>query len=123
MFMLNPHHLMPLYVINKSLRGKFHCIRIIRIIPPKRKLILKKLKKNSYNSGPVTGLVFLHAMCLLAPFTFTWKPLASFCVLYWIAAGWGVCLCYHRLLTHRSFQFPKWLESVFTACGTLPCQG
>jgi len=83
---------------------------------------LKKLK-NRYNLGPITGLVFLHAIALLAPFTFTWKALIAFLATYWIATGWGVCLCYHRLLTHRSFQCPKWLEYFFTVCGVLSCQG
>lgn len=79
--------------------------------------------KNRYNLGPITGLVFLHTVALLAPFTFTWKALIAFFATYWIATGWGVCLCYHRLLTHRSFQCPKWLEYFLTVCGVLSCQG
>src|SRR5260370_36892752 len=30
---------------------------------------------------------------------------------------------YHRLLTHRGYQTPRWLECVLTICGTLALQG
>ncbi|KVH98036.1 hypothetical protein Ccrd_023745, partial [Cynara cardunculus var. scolymus] len=34
-----------------------------------------------------------------------------------IFTGLGVTLGYHRLLTHRSFKIPKWLEYFFVYCG------
>ncbi len=30
--------------------------------------------------------------------------------LYWVTCGLGAGICYHRLLTHRSFKTPKWFE-------------
>ena len=45
----------------------------------------------------------IHLAALAAPFTFTWSGLAICLVLYWITGGLGVCLGYHRLLTHGSF--------------------
>ncbi len=42
--------------------------------------------------------------CLAAPFCFTWIGLLAFCVLSWMTGGLGICLGYHRLLTHGSFQ-------------------
>lgn len=35
----------------------------------------------------------------------------------------GITLGYHRLLAHRSFVTPKWLERVFATCGLLALQG
>jgi stearoyl-CoA desaturase (delta-9 desaturase) len=35
----------------------------------------------------------------------------------------GITLCYHRLLTHRSFSVPKFLEYFLTVCGVLAMQG
>jgi sn-1 stearoyl-lipid 9-desaturase len=35
----------------------------------------------------------------------------------------GITLGFHRLVTHRSFQTPKWLEYFLMFCGTLACQG
>jgi stearoyl-CoA desaturase (delta-9 desaturase) len=40
----------------------------------------------------------------------------------WVAGSLGIGLGYHRLLTHRSFQTPKWLERVLAVCGTLALQ-
>jgi len=37
--------------------------------------------------------------------------------------GLGVTVGFHRLLAHRSFKVPKWLEYVLTICGTLALQG
>lgn len=69
------------------------------------------------------GLVILHAACLAAPFTFTWSGLGVAVLLWWGAGGLGVCLGYHRLLTHRSFKTYKPVEYVLTALGTLNLQG
>ncbi len=53
----------------------------------------------------------LHLLALLAciPWLFTWVGLVAFMagVPFF---GQGVNLCYHRLLTHRSFRVPVWLE-------------
>jgi len=49
-------------------------------------------------------LVLLHVGALAAPFYFSWSGLAISLFLHWIAGGVGVCLCYHRLLTHDSFK-------------------
>lgn len=35
----------------------------------------------------------------------------------------GITLSFHRQLSHRSFQTPKWLEYVFAYCGVLAVQG
>jgi fatty-acid desaturase len=64
----------------------------------------------------------IHVGVVLAPFTFTWSGLAVCCVLY-VLAGFGVTLGYHRLLTHRSFQTPRWVEYVLALLGSLANQG
>ena len=70
----------------------------------------------------VAGIVIIHAGALLAPWTFTWS---AFWVFLWLqlVTAMGVTLCFHRLLAHRSFQLPKWLEYVLTVCGSLALQG
>lgn len=35
----------------------------------------------------------------------------------------GITLGYHRLLSHRSFQVPKWLEYILVSGGYLSCEG
>ena len=54
--------------------------------------------------GTVVWFGIVHAGALAAPFFFTWKAVALFVGLYWLTGGIGVCLGYHRLLTHGSFQ-------------------
>ena len=73
--------------------------------------------------GIVAGIVVIHAGALLAPFTFTWSAFWVFVVFQFITGLLGVTLCYHRLLAHRSFQVPKWLEYTLTVCGSLALQG
>jgi stearoyl-CoA desaturase (delta-9 desaturase) len=54
----------------------------------------------------------LHAGALLAPFCFTWQGLVAVLALWWLTGGIGICLGFHRLLTHGSFQTfrpVKWL--------------
>ena len=69
------------------------------------------------------GIAFIHLGLLFAPATFSWKAFWVFFTLQWITGGLGICLCFHRLLTHKSFETPKWLEDVLTVFGTLALQG
>jgi stearoyl-CoA desaturase (delta-9 desaturase) len=39
-----------------------------------------------------------------------------------MAGSLGIGLGYHRLLTHRGFKTPKWLEYFLTLCGTFALQ-
>ncbi len=41
---------------------------------------------------------------LAAPFYFSWQGVVAMVVLHWITGGIGICLGFHRLLTHGSFQ-------------------
>jgi len=67
----------------------------------------------------------IHSIALLAllPSNFSWGAVGVALVLYWVTAGLGITLGYHRLVSHRSFQTPKWLEYLLIFCGTLACQG
>lgn len=60
-------------------------------------------------------IVVLHFLALLAfvPWLFSWTGLLAFIVGINLFGQVGVPLCYHRLLTHRSFRVPKWLERSF----------
>ncbi|MCL1465544.1 acyl-CoA desaturase [Argonema galeatum] len=65
----------------------------------------------------------VHGLALLAPWFFSWSALGVMIFLHWLFGSIGICLGYHRLLTHRSFQVPKWLEYIITTIGTLSLQG
>jgi stearoyl-CoA desaturase (delta-9 desaturase) len=69
------------------------------------------------------GVIHLGALFALVPSNFTWEAVALALLFHWITGGLGITLGWHRLVTHRSFQTPKWLEYFFVFCGTLTCEG
>lgn len=70
-------------------------------------------------------IIFVHLGALLAfvPGTFSWSAVLLAAGLYWLTGGIGITLGWHRLVAHRSFQVPKWLEYFLVFCGTLSMQG
>lgn len=73
-----------------------------------------------------TNLLFFatfHGLALLAPWFFSWKALGVALFLHWLCGSIGICLGYHRLLTHRSFQVPQWLEYAIAIIGCLAIEG
>jgi stearoyl-CoA desaturase (delta-9 desaturase) len=74
------------------------------------------------NYVPITAWCLVQAGAILAPFTFSWSGLVVCAILY-LLAGFGITLGFHRLLTHRSFRTPKWLEYFFAVLGCLANQG
>jgi stearoyl-CoA desaturase (delta-9 desaturase) len=65
----------------------------------------------------------VHLAALAAPFYFTWSGLAICLALYWVTGGLGVCLGYHRLLTHGSFQTSKAVRFLFAFLGGISGEG
>ena len=65
----------------------------------------------------------LHVGCLAAPFYFTWKGLLLAIFLGWVTGGLGICLGYHRLLTHASFKTYRPIRWLLALFGTLAGEG
>ncbi len=68
-------------------------------------------------------MVIYHVLAVVALFNFSWKGVALAAGLWWISGSLGIGVGYHRLLTHRGFRSPKWLEYFFAICGTLALEG
>jgi len=64
-----------------------------------------------------------HALALLAPWFFSWEGLFTAIFLHWLFGSIGICLGYHRLLSHRSLEVPKPLEYIIAIIGALALQG
>ncbi|MDR3636871.1 MAG: fatty acid desaturase [Isosphaeraceae bacterium] len=82
--------------------------------------------KNQIAWPAAIWIMGLHAGALLALnfHWFTWQALLACLFLHWLTGGIGICMTYHRLLTHRSFATrPKWLEYVLTAIGACASEG
>jgi len=70
-----------------------------------------------------TVVVAFHLGAVAALFFFTWQRLAVMVVLHVLAINVGIGMCYHRLLTHRGYAVPKWLEYTMAVCATLSLEG
>ncbi len=65
--------------------------------------------------GTIVGVHLLGLMALVPSF-FSWIGLAI-CVASVHIFGQGITIGYHRLLTHRSFKTPVWVEHAFAILG------
>lgn len=74
---------------------------------------------NWKNLSIITGF---HLLAIAALFFFSWQNLLAMLIGNWIVGSLGVGLGYHRLLTHRSFKAPKWLEYLLTIFGAMAIQ-
>jgi len=103
----------------------FLTINVERISLLKKRHISKEWWERRASKPTVISLGVLHviALCALLPEMFSWSGVGWFCLLYWVSGGLGITLCYHRLLTHRSFKTPLWLRTFLTTCGCLAMQG
>jgi stearoyl-CoA desaturase (delta-9 desaturase) len=73
----------------------------------------------------LTGIVAFHALALLAcvPWLFSWSGLAWAVAGLYLFGTLGINVGYHRLLTHRGFACPRWLEHGLAVLGTCCWQG
>ena len=68
-------------------------------------------------------MVAFHIGAVVALFFFTWKAFFLAGFLWWVSGGLGIGMGYHRLLTHRGYKTPKWVEYFLTICATLALEG
>jgi fatty-acid desaturase len=84
---------------------------------------LKAKLQSDINWNSAIFLFLFHVGAVAALFYFSWKALAIAIFLTWVAGSLGIGIGYHRLLTHRGFKTPKWLEYFLTICGMLALEG
>ncbi|MGO8757489.1 MAG: acyl-CoA desaturase [Terracidiphilus sp.] len=73
--------------------------------------------------GTLLVVAAFHLGAVAALFLFSWPRLIVMAALYVLAINVGIGMCYHRLLTHRGYQAPRWLEYLMTFCATLALEG
>ena len=79
-------------------------------------------KRTGINWKNVTIIASFHLLAIPALFTFTWQNVVALIVGNWIVGSLGVGLGWHRLLTHRGFKAPKWLEYTLSIFATMSIQ-
>jgi len=67
---------------------------------------------------------FMHVVALLAvlPWLFSWTAVIVMLISVHIFGMWGIVIGYHRLLSHRSFRVPTWLERTLATCALCTLQ-
>lgn len=68
-------------------------------------------------------LVTVHLAALAGIWTFTWTGLVVALGLHWVTGGLGICLGYHRLLTHSGMKTYPWVRYLFAGIGSLAGEG
>ena len=70
----------------------------------------------------ISFFLVVHLLSLVALQQWSWGAFLVWSILAFVTGCLGLTLGYHRLLSHRSFRVPKWLERVFATCGALSAE-
>jgi fatty-acid desaturase len=92
-------------------------------IHPEMPQLGRKAQGGTVSWVTVVFMALFHIGAVAALFMFSWKALACAVVLWFLAYNVGIGMCYHRLLTHRGYRVPKWIEYAMTVCATLALEG
>lgn len=76
-----------------------------------------------FSATRVAFFIALHLGVFAVFWQTTWAAVGIALLLHLICGGFGICVGYHRLLTHRSFKCPKVLEYAMAVAGSLSMQG
>jgi fatty-acid desaturase len=80
-------------------------------------------RKTGINWSTVIFMVLFHVLALTAFFFWSWQAFLITILLWWVSGSLGIGMGYHRLLTHRGYRVPKWVEYFLATCGTLALEG
>ena len=80
-------------------------------------------RQRRLKGGTGSFMLLMHVLAVVALLPRFWsvQALIVLAALYWTTVL-GVTLGLHRLVTHRSFEAPRWLERLLVLMGTLACQ-
>ncbi len=84
---------------------------------------IPEVRRDGINWTSVIAFTVFHTGAVAALFFFTWPAFLTALVLYWISISMGIGMGYHRLLTHRSYKPPRWLEYFLATAGSMALEG
>lgn len=82
----------------------------------------RRKNENKTQWFTIGAMIVYHILAVVALFNFSWQNFAVAALLWWITGSLGIGLGYHRLLTHKGYKVPKWLEYTLTVFGMLSLQ-
>ena len=79
--------------------------------------------QSKFKTGTTGFMLAIHvgAVFALLPRFWSLQGVIVLAVIYW-ATVLGVTLGLHRLVAHRGFEAPRWVERLLVLMGTLACQ-
>lgn len=80
-------------------------------------------RANNINWAAAAWLVMIHCRSHRRPLDIHLVGLAVLVFMHWVCGGIGICLGYHRLLTHASFLTHRWVRRAFAVLGCLAGEG
>ncbi len=83
----------------------------------------ERANRDGFNWGTAIAMGLFHVGAVAALFFFTWPAFFAAIFLWWVSGSLGIGMSYHRLLTHRGYKTPKWVEYFLTWCATLALEG
>lgn len=83
----------------------------------------ERIRWKNVSLWAIGWLAFAHLVVLAAPWTFTWTGLIVMLTLHWMTGSLGICLGYHRLLTHTGMKTYGWVRYTFATIGMLAGEG
>ncbi len=82
-----------------------------------------KPKTKGLNWGTAVFLIVAHLAAIASLFFFSWPALITAVILYWVGGSLGIGMGFHRLITHRGYKVPKFVEYFLVTCGSLALEG
>ncbi len=82
-----------------------------------------RLRKDNIDWVVTIFVIWVHLGALAAPFFFSWTGLGLCLVLHWFTCSIGICLGYHRFLSHRSFRLRSPVKFLVLLAGSMSAEG
>jgi len=79
--------------------------------------------RDQFAPAKAAFLVAIHLAMIATLWQTNWPAIAVCLLLHALCGGLGICVGYHRLLTHRSFKCPKAVEYGLALLGSLCVEG
>ncbi|MGH9454646.1 MAG: acyl-CoA desaturase [Terriglobia bacterium] len=79
--------------------------------------------RDQFATGQIAFLVAIHLGAAAVLWETTWAAVGVGFLLYAVFGGLGICVGYHRLLTHRSFKCPRGVEYTLALLGSFALEG
>src|SRR5204863_9092335 len=100
-----------------------HPVTVIGEMIPVTDIYGRKASSGEINWITTIAMTAFHIGAIAALFYINWGAIAVAVFLWWVSGSLGIGMGYHRLLTHRGYKTPRWMEYFLTLCGRLALEG